>query len=218
MEKLEYLEINAHTNKKYALIWLHGLGAGAHDFSFIGDALGIGDDYYVVCPNAPIRPVSINGNMEMRSWHDISSLTSPEKNLYHGIFDSEQMIVALIEELVLKGFMHETIMLGGFSQGGAMSLWVSIRYKHLLKGAICLSGYVPSIMLMHENSMNGYSELPIFIGHGKEDITVLKENADTTIEWLIAKKYNVDSYFYSMGHEVCQSEFEDLKIWISTSL
>jgi phospholipase/carboxylesterase len=215
MENLEYLEINAHINKKYALIWLHGLGADAHDFSFIADDLGIGDDYYVICPNAPIRPVSIYENMEMRSWHDISSLTSPEKNSYHGIFDSEQMIVALIDELVRKGFNYETIMLGGFSQGGATSLWVSIRYKHLLRGAICLSGYVPRIMLMHEASLNGYLELPIFIGHGNEDVTVLKEYADVSVEWLVAKKYNVDSYFYSMGHEVCQSEFEDLKAWIS---
>lgn len=215
MEKIEYLELNAHINKKYALIWLHGLGANADDFNFISDLLGIDNEYYVVCPNAPIRPVTINQNVKMRSWHDIASLTDPEKNRYEGIFESEQLIISLIEELVSKGFDYQSIILGGFSQGGAMSLWIGARYEHQLKGLICLSGYIPIIFLEHEESLNRFSNLPIFFGHGNDDQTVLLEHATASIEWLESKQYTIDKFFYSVGHEICQDEFQDLQKWLN---
>ena len=54
-----------------SIIWLHGLGADAHDFEPIVPQLALKQPLRFVFPNAPIRPVSINAGMEMRAWYDI---------------------------------------------------------------------------------------------------------------------------------------------------
>ena len=59
-----------------AVIWLHGLGADANDFVPIVPMLGLeaGPGIRFVFPNAPVRPVTINGGMAMRAWFDIRKL------------------------------------------------------------------------------------------------------------------------------------------------
>ena len=57
-----------------AVVWLHGLGADGHDFEPVAAELARGgiDGIRYVFPHAPVRPVTINGGMEMRAWYDIA--------------------------------------------------------------------------------------------------------------------------------------------------
>ena len=59
-----------------SIIWLHGLGADGHDFAAVVpelEKLGVHRCRFIF-PHAPIKAVTINGGMEMRSWYDITSL------------------------------------------------------------------------------------------------------------------------------------------------
>jgi phospholipase/carboxylesterase len=211
----KYIENNAHINKTYAIVWMHGLGADPSDFAQLGPMLNIEDSFYIVCPFAPIKPVTINMGIRMRSWHDINSLHNPEENNYEGIYESEKFVINIIEELKNKGFEYRNIFLGGFSQGGCMALWVATRLAHCLAGAICISGYIPRIFLEQENTLNDHKNLPIFYGHGKADETVFPEHAQASADWLQAKGYDLKFNWYEMGHEINQELITDLSFWIS---
>ena len=50
-----------------SVIWLHGLGADATDFEPIVPLLPLNVPLRFVFPNAPERPVTINGGMVMRA-------------------------------------------------------------------------------------------------------------------------------------------------------
>ena len=68
---LECLRRETADNPTASVIWLHGLGADATDFEPLVPMLDIEASVRFIFPNAPVRPVTINGGMEMRAWYDI---------------------------------------------------------------------------------------------------------------------------------------------------
>ncbi len=73
---LETIEVETSANPNAAIIWLHGLGADGHDFEPIVPELAPAGEraWRFIFPNAPVRPVTINGGMQMRAWYDIKGL------------------------------------------------------------------------------------------------------------------------------------------------
>ena len=55
-----------------SVIWLHGLGASGDDFVPLVPHLDLPDVHFVF-PNAPLRPVTINGGYVMPAWYDITT-------------------------------------------------------------------------------------------------------------------------------------------------
>ncbi|MEL7060597.1 MAG: carboxylesterase, partial [Acidobacteriota bacterium] len=89
-----------------AIIWLHGLGATAHDFEGIPPELGLPDSLRVryVFPQAPSRPVTINGGMHMPAWYDILSLDGSQRGQdVEGIRTSQRQVSELIQREVERG-------------------------------------------------------------------------------------------------------------------
>ena len=68
---LETVEIEPDQAPAGTVIWMHGLGADAHDFEPIVALLTLNQPLRFVFPNAPVRPVTINAGMEMRACYDI---------------------------------------------------------------------------------------------------------------------------------------------------
>ena len=73
---LETIEVETAPQPNAAIIWLHGLGADGHDFEpIVPELVPQGSRAWrFVFPNAPTRPVTINGGMRMRAWYDIVGL------------------------------------------------------------------------------------------------------------------------------------------------
>ena len=73
---LETIEVETAQKPNAAVIWLHGLGADGHDFEpVVPQIVRRGERAWrFVFPNAPVRPVTINGGMSMRAWYDIAGL------------------------------------------------------------------------------------------------------------------------------------------------
>ena len=116
-----------------SVIWLHGLGADGQDFAAIIDQLGLPDNHAVrfIFPNAPLRPITVNGGLEMRGWYDIYSLELMERVDTGGIFQSSQIIQQLIEQEILTGIKPARILLAGFrneNAGKYLSLFADTFY------------------------------------------------------------------------------------------
>lgn len=49
----------------------------------------------------------------------------------------------MIENEVRSGILPENILVGGFSQGGALALYSALIYPQKLAGVVCLSCWLP---------------------------------------------------------------------------
>ena len=210
---LETVEIEPTGNASGSVIWLHGLGADAHDFEPIVPMMSLNADLRFVFPNAPVRPVTINAGMEMRAWYDIdpgAPLAGTED-----IVESAAQIQALVERERERGVPAERITLAGFSQGGVIALHLGLRSEARLAGMMALSTYVHD----HENLATQVSfasiDVPIFMAHGIADPMIPIARAATSREALLAMNYQVEWHEYQMGHQVCPEEIRDMETWLN---
>ncbi len=217
---LPSIQIETAPNPRHAVIWLHGLGADGHDFEPIVPELvdRAWPPLRFVFPNAPMRPITINGGMSMRAWYDISGQEIAQRQDEVGIRASIVLLDELIEREVTRGVASENILLAGFSQGGAIVLSGGIRHARKLGGIIALSTYLPMAEKTDAEVAAANRNTPLFMAHGKLDPTISHALGEMSREYLLQRGYAVEWHSYPMAHQVCAEEIADLKHWIGGRL
>lgn len=202
------------------LIFAHGLGADGHDFAPLVPYLQqLGAPALeVLLPHAPVRPVTINGGARMRAWYDIRSFdrTVPEDRV--GLDESRGAIEALIEHTRHRRGTHWPVLLGGFSQGAALTLHCGLRTAQPLAGLIALSGYLPLIADYPEALSADAGKRPIFVGHGSLDPVVPFALGQISAERLRSYSLAVEFRSYPFAHQVDLNEWSDLCRFIAQSI
>lgn len=214
------LIIEPGSDASASVIWLHGLGADAHDFEPIVPELGgeLRSGVRFVFPFAPHRPVTINGGMVMRAWYDITDTDLARRADEKGVRESADILSALVDAEIQNGVGTERIVLAGFSQGGAIALHTGLRYPRPLAGILALSAYLP----LHETSREEASEanrgVPIFMAHGSQDPVIPLSTSESSRDFLTKRGYVVECHTYPMPHSVCAEEVRDIRDWLSRIL
>jgi phospholipase/carboxylesterase len=213
---LEAVEVATGPNPSGTVLWLHGLGADGHDFEPIVPELVAPHERSLrfVFPHAPVRPVTINNGLSMRAWYDILGFDRRTTQDVAGIRASDAAVRALIERENSRGIPTSRIVLGGFSQGGALALYTGPRYPERLAGFMGLSCY----MLLEdsfpsERSRNNYGT-PVFLAHGTQDPVVDIRLGRETRQLLEAGGYPVAWHTYDMPHAVCNEELRAMADWL----
>ena len=221
---LDCIEINAKKSHRASVIWLHGLGADGYDFAPIVPELGLPDELGVrfVLPHAPIRPVTLNAGMRMRSWFDIYSLGGGVNFNREELEVSGRQLEALIQNELDLGISSERILLAGFSQGGAVVLHTGFRYPRRLAGILGISTYShdldPDAGRLTVESAEANRNLPVFLAHGEHDPLIPFSIADRSRRAIEDAGYDVEWHAYAMAHEVCAEEIRDISAWLRTRL
>lgn len=217
---LTTLEIEPKGAARSSVIWMHGLGADARDFEPIVPELHLASESSIrfVFPNAPIRPVTVNGGMRMRAWYDVLSIDLPRQEDTDGVYASERAICDLLEREQQRGVPAERIVLAGFSQGGAMALHTALRYPDRLAGILALSCYIPSASRLNGERQPANQQTPIFMAHGDYDAVIPMRYGQQSAELLENLGYRVEWRDYGMGHEVCWEEIRDIAKWLERVL
>ena len=116
-DRLETLELNPEGDVKASIIWLHGLGADMNDFRPIVPEIGLPDSLGVryIFPNAPMRAVTINAGMVMRTWYDIIDIGADVEQDEKGIRDSQAAVEVLLQREKDRGIPAERIIASGFA-------------------------------------------------------------------------------------------------------
>jgi phospholipase/carboxylesterase len=213
---LEVIEVQTGPNPVGSIIWMHGLGADGHDFEpIVSELVRPGERALrFVFPNAPVRPVTLNGGYPMRAWYDIMGL---ERGVAHdevGIRASHTAIEALIRRENERGIATNRIALAGFSQGGAMALYSGTRYPEKLAGIMGLSCYMLLESHLAAEQTTANQTTPIFLGHGTQDPVVSLALGEHTRQLLEAAGYAVEWHAYTMPHSVCPQEVVDIAAWL----
>ncbi|MDD0841544.1 alpha/beta hydrolase [Pseudomonas sp. Gutcm_11s] len=197
------------------VIWLHGLGADRYDFEPVAQMLQqrLPTTRFVL-PQAPSRPVTINGGWSMPSWYDILAMSPARAIDKEQMEVSAQTVIRLIEAQRDGGIDPARIILAGFSQGGAVVFHTAfLRWQGPLGGLMALSTYAPTFDedLQLDESRR---KLPVLCLHGSQDEVVLPAMGRAAHDALVAQGVAVDWREYPMGHEVVLEEIQDIGDWL----
>lgn len=200
----------------HAVVWLHGLGADGHDFEPIVPQLQSASRRPVrfIFPHAPVRPVTVNGGMEMRAWYDILGIDIDRDQDRAGIHYSLGLVDALLDEQLAAGIAPERLVLAGFSQGGAIALRCGLARRERLGGVIGLSTYLLEAEQLEDWAGAETRSTPVFMGHGSQDPIVPATLGQASARKLQAAGYELEWQTWPMPHAVCAEEVEAIDRWL----
>lgn len=211
-------EILGASEPKDVVIWLHGLGASGHDFVPVVPMMRRPDTRFVF-PHAPQRPVTINMGYVMPAWYDIIHLNEgPDREPADQVIEATKQIHALIEDQITQGIEPERIILGGFSQGGAMALHAGVRFPQTLGGIMVLSAYELRPEARESEMLSSNVATSMLFCHGRRDPVVPMTRGRSAYEAYATDKRSCRWHEYSMAHEVCIEELEVIADWFRSCL
>ncbi|KAI8364413.1 Phospholipase/carboxylesterase/thioesterase [Blakeslea trispora] len=214
--------ISAKAKQTATVFWCHGLGDSGAGWSFIGEELGRLFPYVKwVLPNAPVRPITLNGGFPMPGWFDLYSLDKSilENEDEKGLLSSVASINSLIRQEVDNGIPPERIILGGFSQGSCLSLVGGLTSEYKLAGVIGCSGWLGLSNKFAHMASEANKNTPVLMCHGDRDPVVRHEYGQESAEKLKSLGYNVTFKSYpGLVHSANEQELADIAQFIKKVL
>jgi phospholipase/carboxylesterase len=171
---LDGIELQTGDTPRFAVIWMHGLGADGSDFVPVVPHLGLDDAPSIrfVFPNAPQIPVTCNGGYVMPAWYDIISL-APNARGRRGRRaaqprgDPPPDRAREPARRALRAHLPRRLLAGRRD-----CLLHRADPSAALAGIVALSTYIPTPALLEAEATAVNAGLPIFAAHGNEDDVV----------------------------------------------
>ncbi|KAH7192486.1 acyl-protein thioesterase 1 [Fusarium flagelliforme] len=211
------------------VIFVHGLGDTGHGWASAVENWRRRqrlDEVKFILPHAPQIPISVNMGMRMPGWFDIKQLGGDVDSLIRnedaeGIKRSQQYFHELIQEEINSGISPERIVLGGFSQGGAMSLLAGLTCTSKLGGIIGLSSWLLLSKTFADmvKPTDANRQTPVMMFHGEEDPIVPCERGKLSADLLKGLGYDVSWKTYpGMGHSAVLEELDEVEAFLRKQL
>ena len=217
---LKPLEIETGAAPVFSIIWLHGLGADCRDFEDLPNMLDLPPTLPVrfILPNAPERPITLNGGMVMRGWYDLTGMEIVKQEDATGLAEATEIVESLVIREVERGVPRSQIVVGGFSQGGAVALHYGFRCDEPLAGIVGLSTYLPLSGDFADAAAKSAIRTPVFLAHGIFDPVLMLALGESSRQVLQDSGCDVSWHTYPMPHTVTPEEVHDLSTWLSTRI
>ncbi|KAI0542877.1 phospholipase/carboxylesterase [Xylaria digitata] len=149
--------VESTSKHSHTIIFLHGLSSNGEKFGreFLETGktsagktlLDLLPGARFIFPTAKRRRSSAFGRRKLTQWFDIARLQDPsyrKQTQLQGLAESAVEIRELLRrEMKVAGVPPANIILGGISQGCAMSLSVLLSFEHPLGGYFGMCGYLP---------------------------------------------------------------------------
>ncbi|KAK3073812.1 hypothetical protein LTR53_001803 [Teratosphaeriaceae sp. CCFEE 6253] len=212
-------------------IFLHGLGDDAEGLENIADQFQKNNK--VSWMNWVIPNAMENRDAMTTAWYRPTPLTPfassrpelEEEEDEEGLLKSVAYVESLIDACVRKGVPPNRIVLGGFSQGCALSLLTDLtskKYGGKLAGIVGLCGYLPlatGSRLQHLRAIADlpptHGDVPIFLARGKQDSLIPKRIWNITLKGLEAfQATSIELHEYEGGHTIGGPMLRDICSWL----
>ncbi|KAF9567408.1 Phospholipase/carboxylesterase [Agrocybe pediades] len=228
--QLQYVTVPATAQHTATVICIHGLGDSAQGVKPLVDMTDPALAHVKwLLPNSPVRPVKANMNMVMPSWYDIYSFGLDGAEDEEGMLKSAVLINELIRyEIETNGIDPSRIILGGYSQGGVMSVLTGLTGNYKLAGIFVLSGWLPLRTKFKELASENAVSIPIFWAAGNSDPLVKGELNRESLRILNeevgipaaqpGKLGGIFSKIYNMRHGTTQEERDELTAFIKMAI
>ncbi|BEJ16235.1 hypothetical protein CspHIS471_0508400 [Cutaneotrichosporon sp. HIS471] len=232
---LKHLRMASKEAHTATVIFLHGLGDTGNGWLPVAKMLwGQLPNVKWILPHAPTIPITVNGGYRTPGWFDVITFDrsiTPRPEDEAGILATVEAVDKLIQAEVDAGIPENRIVLGGFSQGGAIAVVSQLIGKRNLAGYVSLSTWVPLAHKMEGMARKDAKDFPLFWGHGRDDEIVQYEYGRQSIELLkrlgfveqpadkmFARPGLVFRSYPGMGHSACNEEIADLAAWLTECL
>ena len=200
----------------HVIIFLHGLGDIAKsyvDFFLSEKVLPPDIPIKIVLLQSPYNKVFFDRPMGT-SWFSITNFPMRSKKDYN--FKQAETVKKDIEKVIeeeakLIDGKYENIYIGGFSQGGCLSLLVGLTFEHLIGGVIALSSYLfPEIEIKDDKK-----DLNIFVGHGEEDNVITYSTSMEEMKRVEHFKGFVKHSYPGKSHTITYEEIDDIRNFLN---
>ena len=217
----------ASPNPTAAVIFLHGLGDTSQGWTPVFRPMSPKLPHVrFILPTAPTRPVTLNMGMRMPAWFDIIALSKAGPEDSEGIKATAAYVQTLMDEQIKAGIPADRIIVGGFSQGAAISYYVGLTAPTKPAGIMPLSGWAPLYTELSADpalpAACSAAPLTIFAGHGTHDSLVQfafgKASYDNVAALFTRGSGRHEFHSYPMEHSVTDSEIADMARWLSVML
>jgi phospholipase/carboxylesterase len=203
----QYVPANV-TDGAPLFVLLHG--RGSHKGDMISLQPHLLPEAMVVSPEAPF-PGAAWGYGPGWAWYRFTGHNRPEPESFT---ESQQQLHSFLAELpgalpVKPG----PIILGGFSQGGVMSLAYALRHPGQVPFVVNFSGFLADHPSVHATTET-VKGTRIFWGHGLQDPMIPFDLALEGREQLRQAGADLTARDYPMGHSIEGTELQDVVSWL----
>jgi phospholipase/carboxylesterase len=194
------------------IVLLHGRGSDR--FDLLGLRRGLPAGAVIVTPQAPF-PAAPWGYGPGWAWYRYLGEDRPEPESFDR---SHELLREFLGSIAVQlPIRTGPLVLGGFSQGGTMSLSHALRYPGTVPLVLNFSGFLaahPSVSATSET----VAGTRIFWGHGTEDGAVPFALAQKGRAALEAAAADLTARDYRIAHSIAPAEVADATAWIETAL
>ena len=195
------------------LVLLHGLRSNEDDLFALAPMLD--QRLLIVSVRAPF-----DAGGGRYKWYDYQSNPTGK-----AIIDAEQMeesrttLIEFIDQLtVAYNVDKKQVFVGGFSQGAMMSYMVGLTQPDKVKGIASFSGNIPDAAKTKMASVGKFSDLSVFISHGKKDPVLPFADALSDKDFLEKKDIKTNFHSYETAHTMNRQNILDFQAWMSKEL
>jgi phospholipase/carboxylesterase len=191
------------------LVLLHGRGTSERDLQPLADALDPERRLVAVTPRAPWTFPGQPG----AHWYLVRRVGFPDEETFSATYPRlSRWLDALPDAL---GVPWERTVLGGFSQGAAMSFALGLGPERPAPaGILALSGFIPSVPGF-EPALDGRAGFHVALGHGAADPVIPVDFAHQARERLLAA--DVELLYREtpgLGHTIDPAFVPALRDWL----
>ncbi|EGY21156.1 acyl-protein thioesterase [Verticillium dahliae VdLs.17] len=168
----------------------------------------------ITAPAAPSRSVSvIDGSVESLRQNEDDAGVRVSTGYFHGLIQAE----------VDAGIPSDRIVLGGFSQGGAMALFAGLTAPVKLGGIVGLSCWLLLSNKFGDEVKDEAKALnrdtKVWMGHGGADPLARPELGQMSADMLKKLGFDVTLKIYpGMPHSACPEELDDVEAFLRARL
>ena len=210
MEQLAHRVRESAGAPRGALVLLHGRGTDERDLLPLADALDPERRLVAVAPRGPLTLPGQPG----AHWYLVRRVGFPDEETFAPTY---ALLAAWLDALPdALGVPWSRTVLGGFSQGAAMSFALGLGPERPAPaGILALSGFVPHVP-GHGPVLEGREGFPVALGHGAADPVIPVAFAHAAREQLLAA--SVELLYRetpAMGHTIDPAFIPELRAWLA---
>jgi phospholipase/carboxylesterase len=210
--ELVHLDREAAGEPEGALILLHGRGVDERDLYPLLDELDPDRRLFGMTPGAPLTNVPPGG----RHWYVVERVGEPQEETF---LQTMRVLCEFLDgRLDERGIPWERTVIGGFSQGAAVSCAVAIgKDRPRAAGLLMMSGFYPEVSgwEMDPGSKRG---MPAYVTHGAYDPVIPVEFGRQASQKLEAAGLEVIYRETPMQHGIHPEVIPEIRDWVASAI
>lgn len=221
---LAVTRVNAPKAATASVIFLHGLGDSGDGWSFLPSEVYQRPSLQhinFILPSAPVRPITAFGE-SVPGWFDVYGFGGKTGSDKEGILKALATIKYLVNKEIEKGVPADRIVVGGFSQGAALTEGTAVTIDKKLAGFIAISGFLPEPKTLQEMQTGVNRDTPMLMLHGTADQVVPYKMGNTSYEVLKSSKFGMHDLIWrsyeGLAHSIDVNGLNDIINFLETTL